>query len=310
MLNNLKGIGINADAKTIDGDLDKLEKILDYYSKSGFDYVEIPPHGLNVILNGFLIDKRANKTKKILENFNLKYTMHIPNNINLGEFRRQKIHYRAFKTCIEYADYIKADLIVYHSAVRMPYEEKYSLKEIKELEAEQLRELADYADKKGIKIALENGFPDKREIATGERHTYSSLLAELAEQIKKINKTNVGICLDIGHAYLSSNFYNMDFIESIKNIAPHVIHFHVHDNFGVLPRTEKHYIYLHTMGEGDLHLPVGWGCIPYYDIFSTIAFNNSSVLIVEIEPRFYLEYKECLLCVKNNFIMLDKASVI
>ncbi|MCL0041787.1 hypothetical protein M1N12_01780 [Peptococcaceae bacterium] len=31
-----------ADAKTIDGDLDKLEKILDYYSKSGFDYVEIP----------------------------------------------------------------------------------------------------------------------------------------------------------------------------------------------------------------------------------------------------------------------------
>lgn len=309
-MSTLKGVGINADAKIINGDLDKLEKILDYYSKSEFDYVEIPPHGAGVVLNGFLIDKRANATKKILESFDLKYTIHIPDDINLGEFRRQKVHYRAFKTCIEYASYIKADLMVYHSAVRMPYEEQHSLEEIKELEAEQLRELADYADKRGIKIAIENGFPDRREIATAKRHTYSSLLEELGEQVEKINKPNVGICLDVGHAYLSANFYGVDFIESIKGIAKYVIHFHIHDNFGVLPKTDKHYIQLHTMGEGDLHLPLGWGSIPYYEIFSTITFNNSSVLIVEIEPRFYLESKECLLSVKNNFVLLDKASIV
>ena len=41
---HIKGIGINIDSPTIDGDLDILEKALGNFQDLGFDYVEIPVH--------------------------------------------------------------------------------------------------------------------------------------------------------------------------------------------------------------------------------------------------------------------------
>lgn len=46
----IKGLGINSHGGTIDGNLGKFKEEIMYYSECGFDYVEIAPHGLDVIL--------------------------------------------------------------------------------------------------------------------------------------------------------------------------------------------------------------------------------------------------------------------
>ncbi|MCD5406218.1 MAG: sugar phosphate isomerase/epimerase [Desulfotomaculum sp.] len=294
----ITGIGINADGGIIGGDLAKFSEIIRYYSEFGFDYIEIPPHGLDVILNGRLVNKRVAETKQILGQFNLKYTIHAPDDLNLGDFKRKEIHYSAFEACIEYADQVGASLIVYHAAVRMPDEEQHSLEKIKQHEATQIATLAAKAAQKGIQIAIENANPSSRDILSPKNHSYGSSLKELADQVKRINKDNVGICLDFGHAYLAANLYQRDFLAEIKYAAPYVNHFHVHDNFGKIINLNRSYMHLYLMGEGDLHLPVAWGEIPYAEIFTAIDFPRPKALVLELKPRFRAEAKECLTKIK------------
>lgn len=295
----IKGIGINSHGGTIDGNLEKFKEEIMYYSECGFDYIELAPHGLDVILNGELNFKRVEETRQILNQFALKYTVHAPNDLNLGDFKRKDIQYRIFEACIEFTSLIGADLIVYHSGVRMPYEEDYDLERIVQIEASELKELAQKAAKKGIQIAVENANPTPREIFSGKNHSYGSCIKKLTDQIKSINEDNVGICLDFGHAYLAAKFYKYDFFEAIEYAAPYVNHFHIHDNFGKVMSSNRPYMYLYPFGEDDLHLPIGWGEIPYNKIFSSIDFPRPKVLVFELKPRYFKEAKECIVNVKK-----------
>jgi sugar phosphate isomerase/epimerase len=56
-----------------------------------------------------------------------------------------------------------------------------------------------------------------------------------------------------------------------------VNHFHVHDVFGVLSERESA-----ELGYGDLHLPPGWGEIPFDDLFANTAFPRSPVFMIEL----------------------------
>ena len=47
-----------------------------------------------------------------------------------------------------------------------------------------------------------------------------------------------------------------------------------------------------TYGQGDIHLPLGWGDIPFKKIFSDIQFPSNIILNFELSLRYERYYKK------------------
>lgn len=329
---HIKGIGINIDSPTIDGDLDLLEKTLGSFQDIGFDYVEIPVHGVDAIFKGKLNWLQTRVITDILKKFKLKYTVHGPNLLNLMDPSNFQLQKDIFKSGIEFTNAIGAEIFVYHSG-KIPLKEEIKgegisknsflklpsprkIERLKEIEIKILQELAYFAKDLGVTITIENTSPDVEEESIWElskrfnngrmfppsvltpqtpkptflreisKYNYGTKIEELVDQVKKIDRENVGITFDFGHAYLASKYYRFKFLDSIKLALPYIKHVHIHDSFGK-PKVsyEEQDINLIQFGIGDLHMPVGWGAIPYNKIFRILK-NYQGVLSLELKPRF------------------------
>jgi len=336
----IKGIGINIDSPTIDGDLDLLEETLGSFQDIGFDYVEIPVHGVDAIFKGRLNWLQTRLITDILKKFKLKYTVHGPNLLNLMDPSNFQLQKDIFKSGIEFTNAIGAEIFVYHSG-KIPLQEEIKgegirqnsflkvpsqkkIDRLKKIEIETLQELATFAKDLGVTIAIENISPDVEEESIWElskrfnndkmlpssvltpktpkptflreisKYNYGTKIEELVEQVKKIDRENVGITFDFGHAYLASKYYRFKFLDSIKLALPYIKHVHIHDCFGKPKLSyEEQDINLIQFGIGDLHMPVGWGAIPYNKIFHLLK-NYNGVLCLELKPRYKKFYKYSL----------------
>ena len=111
------------------------------------------------------------------------------------------------------------------------------------------------------------------------------VIDRLVEQVKGVGKENVGITFDFGHAYIASKYHCFDFLESIELARPLIKHVHIHDDFGKLAGLDRRQINILSQGKGDLHMPIGWGEIPYREVFSRLN-GYEGVLMLELEPRY------------------------
>jgi len=307
----IKGIEINIDSSTIDGDLDLLEKTLSNFQDIGFDYAEIPVHGVDAIFRGKLNWLQTRAIIDILKEFQLKYTVHGPDLLNLMDSRNFKLQKEIFKSGIEFANAIGAEIFVYHSG-KIPLQGEIKREELgqngipkvlspkkierfKKIEIKTLQELADFAKDLGVTIAIENTPPELEEESLEiSKYNYGTKIEDLVEQVKKINRENVGITLDFSHAYLASKHYRFKFLDSIKLALPYIKHLHIHDCFGKSQQSyEERDINLIQFGIGDMHMPVGWGEIPYDKIFRLLK-NYHGVLCLELKPRYKKFYKYSL----------------
>jgi sugar phosphate isomerase/epimerase len=289
----IKGFGINADAARLDNNLDTLAIDLEYFAQLGFDYVEIPVHGVGAMIGGRLILKRLEKVCRLLEKFPFGYTVHAPNPLNLMDRENAVWHKRALKECLKFAAAIGSEVLVYHSGRYIP-EESFHLPNVREnlneklkeqmrlQEREALLELAKVAEQMGVIIAMENARP----YTDASPYCYAEDLSLLVKQIETINNPFVGITLDVGHAYLASKYYGFDFLEAVSRAAPYVRHIHLHDNFGRASGSlEKKQAELMSTGRGDLHLPIGFGEIPISEVLALLN-NFHGVVLHEIRPRY------------------------
>src|SRR5690606_26092155 len=96
------------------------------------------------------------------------------------------------------------------------------------------------------------------------RQAYGFDLERLAEQVEAIDHPNIGVCLDVGHAWLAYAWLRKDYLAGVRRIAPLVAHMHVNDNFG-LPQLDETSDQTENLaqGLGDLHLLPGWGTVPF-----------------------------------------------
>ncbi len=328
----IKGIGINAHSARLAGSLEILESDLAYFQRLGFDYVEIPIDGVDAVLNGRLNLKHVKKVKEVLTKFPLRYTVHSPNLLNLmdaDEFTMQK---RVFEASIEFAGEIGAEVLVYHSGrIRLRGEylgeaaltrellalpDRSFIEERERVERETLAELADLARGLGVTICVENSDPMIEEGALWElarrvlkkgidlthriapagdiaMYNYGGMINRLVEQVKGVGKDNVAITFDFGHAYIASHYYGFDFLKAIELAMPLIKHVHVHDNFGKPAGLDRRQGVLMPDGKGDLHMPIGWGEIPYREVLSRLKGYNG-VVMLEINPRYRDYYGEAL----------------
>ncbi len=270
----IKGVGINAHSPRINGDIELLERDLAYFKKIGFDYVEIPVHGVDGVINGELNLENVKRVKEALRRYNLKATAHAPDPLNLRKdnFDLQE---EVFQSSIQFASELEAKVLVYHGGNFERRKQEGELQNLaSEREIKALRTLSDFADKRGVQICLENG---------------ASSIKELVTAVKKINRENVGITCDFGHAFLyySCHGGEREFLASIKEALPYLKHIHIHDNFGRANMTSQDTPYINRLpfGEGDLHMPPGMGKIPYEKIFLLLR-EYKGIAMAEIDPRY------------------------
>lgn len=82
--------------------------------------------------------------------------------------------------------------------------------------------------------------------------------------------TNMGICIDVGHAHISSDAGKQPIREYFKRYSSQLRHVHFSDN----------------NGEEDSHLPPGKGTIQWKDVFACLAdIGYTKSCVLEIHPN-------------------------
>ena len=296
----ITGIGINADAGNLDGDMAKLRRELKNCVELGVSHVEIAPHGVGAIYDGQLIQSRTAEVQAMLAEYPLKCTVHGPNPMNLMNLNDIITERNLFQASIDFASQLGSEVLVYHAGRYLP-EERFLLPKpaalttrdrmvMWNMERALLRQMGDETGQRGITIVVENARPylDARDYCYGEQ------LEGLAIMVSEVNHPRVGIALDIGHAYLSAGYYDYDLLKEVAAISAMVRHIHLHDNFGkACASYEKRQHELTATGRGDLHLPVGWGSAPVKDILDRLP-GYSGVITLEMRPRYRAYYREAL----------------
>lgn len=90
-------IGASIDPIRIDGSLDRLEQNLQAYQAIGLKAVELPVHGLDIILNGTLNPDKTRQVMALLSHFDFSYSIHSPNPVNLMDTRDRACTKRSFR---------------------------------------------------------------------------------------------------------------------------------------------------------------------------------------------------------------------
>jgi sugar phosphate isomerase/epimerase len=111
---------------------------------------------------------------------------------------------------------------------------RFSLEKARDIFAENVGLLDDYAGKRGVRLLLENNVLAPQNAFNGENELL--LMCDL-EDFKRFDKDfkqdNVGILLDVGHLKISAAALGYDKYKAIEYSADRIEAFHLHDNNGL-----------------------------------------------------------------------------
>ncbi|MCD6289906.1 MAG: sugar phosphate isomerase/epimerase [Anaerolineae bacterium] len=295
-----------------DGRLDSLEATLRQISEIGFTGAEISIHTVSAVINGALYWPQVKRIQDIVRRFDLHYTAHAPNRLNLAYGEPAELQSQVLRACLEFCNAIGADVLVYHSGLQALDATRAGLRKLpteaelaagREREVEALRTLAPIAADYGITIAMENGDPHLWEFDLLQTHGHPAediaryharlRIPPIIAQIEAIDHPAVGLCLDVGHLYIAAHALGFDYLEAVEQAAPWVRHLHANDNFGKLDSGFSGEGDRLPFGEGDLHLPPGWGAIPYKEVFARLSGYTGTV-VLEIKMRYMEHLSEVL----------------
>ncbi|ATU95623.1 sugar phosphate isomerase/epimerase family protein [Phyllobacterium zundukense] len=274
---------------TGDGNFDTLEGSLRTISDLGATAAELSLYGEELISGGRIIPGRAERLVEITRKFDLRYSVHgqiVSNFMDSEHLNLQKAVVRAM---LELCNRVEAGILVHHSGqAKMPALTRIG--ELDQMERDALAEMAEIAKGYGVRIALENIFA----LSDAE---YRQTPEKVGETAKAVNSPNVCGLIDFSHAYIECTRLGLNWREQIRAMAPVTGHLHVHDSFGRPYSMTKFYhpAEATALGIGDLHLPIGWGDIPWEEIFSELTFLPDTMLIMEITgERFATEQADSL----------------
>lgn len=315
----INGIGKDVGDGYIDGRLNRLDQCLQYYTELGYDVIELPITGLSVVINGNLFEPRVKRVQEVLNQYDFRYTVHAPNRTNLAYGYDHALEKAVLTASIEFCQAVGAKRLVYHSGlqaldaartgtVSLPSDDELERGAAREITA--LQSLAPVAAGADVIIGMENGDPHLWEYAVlkqnqkqaDELPTYHARLRiqPIIDQLVAINHPNIGMTLDLAHLHLATHALGDDYLNAVEQASSWVRHLHINDNFGKLDvgfDSEKDRL---PYGEADLHLPPGWGAIPYAQAFERLADYEGDI-ILEIKDRYWDHFGDGLHNIRQIF---------
>ena len=280
----VSGIGIST--PTGQGDLAALDDGLGRIADLGVEYAELSLFGEDLIVGGRIEPQRLDQLRRICQRHPLKYTVHGALVCNFMDRAHLHLHKQVCRAMIELTAEIGAEVLVQHTG-KVPARSMVQHEADHALERVCLEELGGFARSLGVRIAVENQFVDDAALYTADP-------MRLAAEIAAIGHPNVCGALDFSHAYIMATFRGFDFPQAVRAFAPYVNHLHVHDSFG-RPRTMACGTTAEALayGLGDLHLPIGWGDIPWDELLPGLPLRRGTVLIIELFSRYWSELEAC-----------------
>lgn len=212
-----------------------------------------------------LLPDIADEFKQLTRSYDINFSVHAPfNDLNLAalnpQLRELAIEY--IKQTIKTAHDLDITLITLHPGHLSP-SGMYNIEKVQAANLKSIHEISEFASDFPVTIALEN-MPMKH-------WTLGTTVEEILGMIKN---TQLGICFDIGHAFIQNEVEG--FLENIARIN----NVHIHDN----------------NGRRDEHLILGKGAIDIPDIVNKLNNGFNGNIIIEsnnlhegLESRKYLE---------------------
>ena len=253
---------------------------------AGLGFVELPLHKFDVVTGARILQPRLAEIAGIVAG--RPNTLHGHLGINLMEDPHLlPLHIDVLKANIEIAHALGSVHLVIHSGFARP-QQGAALEHAYERQREALASVAGLARDAGTVICVENIF-------TYDHGRHTALPSRLAAELALIDHPAIRATFDFSHGYINCGLHGVDFVEEAKALAPFAKHLHIHDSFG---RPKDFWTYSLTedlaFGAGDLHLPLGWGDLPWDRIAAEARFPVGVVADIELQARFWSELPETI----------------
>ena len=228
-----------------------LEGFIEFASEEGFDFVQL---GYEAPLKwvGEISKDRRKRIQALTKRLGLQVSVHsVANAVNVAwtnsGMREESL--RQIKEAIEFTYDVGAELLTTHPGWKDMFGYRYP-EEAYALAIEGHCELAEAAAEYGVKIAIEN--------MPAFWLAFCSNPKEAKAMIRAVNRDNVGLTLDVGHANLLGAKGIEEFITTLND---KIFLIHIHDNDG----------------KKDQHRVIGEGTIDFHRLIGLLAHNGVNV---------------------------------
>jgi sugar phosphate isomerase/epimerase len=284
----------------------QLELALGRLAELGYPLVEIDPSLYALIFDGELRPRQLADFLAVTRGSGLRFSVHGFGRLNLAYDPRHELCKKIMRAQIALCAAMGATRLVYHSGLQALDEVKSGVRAAllttRELEEGALREVAAFkelapmAADAGVVICMENLDPHLWEHtlirsfglppSEIDRHLARLRIGPIVRQLEAIDHSSVGMTLDVAHLHLASHDLGFSYLDAVSEAAPWARHLHVTDNFGRLDTGNSIERDRWAFGEADMHMPPGWGSIPYAEVFERLPDYRDD-LILEILVDFH-----------------------
>ena len=240
------------------------------FEAAGFAHVQVRMPPRHVLEDPRMVVDHAGALRDALDLTGLRPILHAPDDLLAGDAPGD----RQLDGAITYAALAGCDLVVYHGA-RVPLGDPSVRSRLRAEEAA-LRHALPRIEAAGVRLAIENLAP----VFPGSAYVSFSTGA-VRDLVRALDSANVGMCLDLGHAHITSALAGVPLVDVIEPVLGDVILFHLHDNFGARGATQ-------CCGgieplRLDLHLAPGAGTLPW-DAVAPLLAGHPAPLQLEVHP--------------------------
>lgn len=289
------GCKVGISANSVAPDLGDLGAELDRIEALCVDLVELPTFDHDLVVGGRIRRPQLETLRRACAGRGVAYSVHGPLAINLMDPAiHLSRHMQVLEASLDVAAAIGAEHYVLHAGLTKETRHE-AIEDAYRRQRELLATAGDLARERRLTICVETLFE-----YDGFVHTASP--SRLAMELDAIGHADVMATIDFSHSYLKLDAAGCRdrFLAEIQALAPFARHLHVHDSFG---RQDDLWMYTQSerlaYGHGDLHLPVGWGDIPWDAIVETCTFPRGTVFNIELDPRYLYASAECVAATRS-----------
>ncbi len=278
----VRGAGISSNVSE-DPNFETLKRNLDEAAELGVEFVELPLFAMDIVAGGRILPGQLRRLKAAIAGRGLSYTAHGPLAANFMQPREMLVrHLAVSRAMIEAAAELGAVHLIMHTG-QMPDQGEAAIESAYAAQREAYASLGEAAAIHSLVIAVENIF-------ASEAGAHTALPSRLAREIEAIDHPNVCGCVDFSHAAITCSANGADFLTEVTALGRVSRHLHLHDSFGDPARMRTHSRSERlAYGLGDLHLPIGWGNLPWHDIMGKLDFQPDAIFNLELPVPYWFE---------------------